>query len=94
MRVRASISKPRYDWGYVDHTSIGPVHSLEDPDEVIVDFPEQHGWRGLISELEVVVDDSEGEACTVEKPLKQISLTIFRKNNNDHPQPRRWVSFR
>ena len=53
---------------YVDHASIGQVDSLEDSDEVIVDFPEQEGWRALTSELEVVVDDSEGE--TVFKHIK------------------------
>ena len=85
VRVRSSISKPRYDWGYVDHTSIGPVHSLEDPDEVIVDFPEQHGWRGLIAELEVVVDDSEGEACTVEKTSQTTISDNFQKQQQRPP---------
>ena len=73
VRVRASVSRPIYGWGDVDHSSIGPVVSLEpnpkvNPSpKVIVDFPEQHGWRGRVSELEVVVDYSEGEDCTVEK---------------------------
>ena len=68
VRVRASVSKPEYGWGDVDHISIGQVDSLEDSDEVIVDFPEQGGWRALTSELEVVVDNIEGE--TVFKHIK------------------------
>ena len=68
VRVRASVSKPEYGWGDVDHMSIGQVDSLEDSDEVIVDFPEQH-WRALTSELEVVLDNSEG--WTVFEPLKK-----------------------
>ena len=66
LRVRASISRPTYGWGDVDHTSIGSVQELvhavnpDHPDEVIIDFPEQDGWRGLTSEMEVVIDNSEG----------------------------------
>ena len=69
VRVRGSVSKPEYGWGDVDHTSIGQVDSLEGSDEVLVDFPEQDGWRALTSELEVVLDNSEG--LTVFKPLKK-----------------------
>ena len=70
VRVRASVSKPEYGWGDVDHTSIGQVDSLvESLDEVLVDFPEQDDWRALTSELEVVLDNSEG--LTVFEPLKK-----------------------
>ena len=65
VRVRASVSRPEYGWGDVDHASIGQVRRLG---PVIVDFPEQEGWKALASELEVVVDDSEGN--TVFKHLK------------------------
>ena len=70
VRVRASVSKPEYGWGDVDHTSIGQVDSLiKSLDEVLVDFPEQDGWRALTSELEVVLDNSEG--LTVFETLKK-----------------------
>ena len=65
VRVRASVSRPEYGWGDVDHASIGQVRRLG---PVIVDFPEQEGWQAVASELEVVVDDSEGN--TVFKHLK------------------------
>merc|ERR1712192_56138 len=70
VRVRASVSSTIYGWGDVDHSSIGPVVSLEpnpkvNPSpKVIVDFPEQHGWRGRVSELEVVVEISEETTTT------------------------------
>lgn len=70
VRVRASVSKPEYGWGDVDHTSIGQVDSLiKSLDEVLVDFPEQDGWRALTSELEVVLDNDEG--WTVFEPFKK-----------------------
>ena len=59
VRVRASVSRPTFGWGDVDHTSIGRIQSFND-EQVIVDFPEQGSWRGLNSELEVVVGDSKG----------------------------------
>ena len=70
VRVRASVTRPEYGWGYVDHTSIGPVHSLE-KDEVVVDFPEQPFWIGLTSELEVV-DHSGGETLFLKKNSQKV----------------------
>ena len=89
LRVRASISRPTYGWGDVDHTSIGSVQELvhavnpDHPDEVIIDFPEQDGWRGLTSEMEVVVDESEGE--TLKKNLK-LYLANFQKQQQRPPR--------
>ena len=69
VRVRDSVSRPVFGWGDVDHTSIGPLHSFDEdfPDQVLVDFPELGGWRGLTSELEVVVDDSKGVSNSFEE---------------------------
>ena len=69
VRVRGSVSRPVFGWGDVDHTSIGPLHSFDEdfPDQVLVDFPEQAGWRGLTSELEVVVNDKKGVLKTFKK---------------------------
>ena len=69
VRVKGSVSRPVFGWGDVNHTSIGPLHSFDEdrPDQVLVDFPEQAGWRGLTSELEVVVDDSKGLLKAFEK---------------------------
>ena len=92
VRVRASVTRPEYGWGYVNHTSIGPVHSLT-KDEVTVDFPEQAFWIGLTSELEVV-DHSGGETLFLKKKLSKSFWTTFRNNYNDHPEARRWVKCR
>ena len=75
VRVRASVLRPEYGWGYVDHTSIGPVHSLAGT-QVIVAFPEHAFWIGLTSELEVV-DHSEGETLfkKLSKFFGQVSET-------------------
>ena len=55
MRVRASVSKPKYGWGEVNHTSIGTVRIVRvEPPELKVDFPKQKGWSGMIKEMEVV----------------------------------------
>jgi E3 ubiquitin-protein ligase HERC2 len=45
----------RYWWGNITHKSVGVVRSNDkNGNEVILDFPEQKGWRGLVSEMELV----------------------------------------
>ena len=48
-------SHHRYNWGSVSHRSIGVVKSIHSNGTcVVVDFPEQNKWTGLISEMEIV----------------------------------------
>ena len=70
VRVRASVTRPEHGWGDVDHTSIGPVHSLAGT-QVIVAFPEHAFWIGLTSELEVV-DHSGGETLFLKKNSQKV----------------------
>ena len=63
VKIRKTVVQPEYKWGAVTHSSVGVVKMLdgrstgsnfgcgEDDPDVIVDFPEQIGWRGKQSEL-------------------------------------------
>ena len=52
VRVKRSISTPRYGWGAIDHNSVGLISSYDGKD-VIIDFPDQKGWRCLEDEIEI-----------------------------------------
>ncbi len=76
MRVRATVSSPRYNWGSVTHTSVGIVVELSNGGrDLKVDFPQQRGWTGFVSEMEVVppvhpgVICASGVFCAKESPL-------------------------
>ena len=59
--MRASVDTPFYGWGDVDHDSVGVVSILptEGGQYLVVDFPEQKDWQGVMEEMEVVPDDEE-----------------------------------
>nr|CAB3252595.1 ZF(ZZ)-8 zinc finger protein [Phallusia mammillata] len=64
VRVKASVSVPRYKWGSVTHASTGNVtHFSANGKDVTVDFPEQPHWTGLVSELELVPLPHTGVIC-------------------------------
>lgn len=55
VRVKPSVTTPKYKWGSVNHSSVGTVVSISpNGKDVKVDFPQQTNWTGLISEMEVV----------------------------------------
>lgn len=55
VRVKPSVTTPKYKWGAVHHNSIGVVTSLvPNGRDVTVDFPQQSNWAGLIAEMELV----------------------------------------
>ncbi|XP_042876756.1 E3 ubiquitin-protein ligase HERC2-like isoform X6 [Penaeus japonicus] len=55
VRVKSSVNTPKYKWGSVNHRSIGVVTSVStNGQDLIVDFPQQPNWQGLVSEMEVV----------------------------------------
>merc|ERR1719391_435120 len=62
VRICDSVGTPRHGWGDVDHTSIGTVSVLPSEGEqtLLVDFPEQSAWSGLLSEVEVVHNEESG----------------------------------
>ena len=61
VRVKPSVTTPKYKWGSVNHSSIGTVVSLSsNGKDVKVDFPQQANWTGLISEMEVVPAKHQG----------------------------------
>ncbi|XP_043075914.1 tripartite motif-containing protein 6 isoform X2 [Puntigrus tetrazona] len=53
VRVKPSVETPKYLWGSVSHGSIGSVINVQG-EAVTVDFPEQQGWIGEVSEMELV----------------------------------------
>ncbi|XP_044262446.1 E3 ubiquitin-protein ligase HERC2 isoform X2 [Tribolium madens] len=64
VRVKSTVSTPRYKWGHVTHDSIGVVAGISpNGQNVQVDFPKQQNWLGLVSEIEVVPSCHEGVAC-------------------------------
>ncbi|KAL6486448.1 hypothetical protein MHYP_G00058400 [Metynnis hypsauchen] len=66
VRVKASVTTPKYKWGSASHSSV------EVGDEsMMVDFPEHKSWKAAISEMELAPSaDSalDGESLTIEFP--------------------------
>lgn len=55
VRVKASVTTPKYKWGTVNHASVGTVVSVSsNGKDVKVDFEQQANWTGLESEMELV----------------------------------------
>ncbi|XP_043075904.1 tripartite motif-containing protein 65 isoform X2 [Puntigrus tetrazona] len=55
VRVKSSIITPKHNWGgYVTHKSVGVVKDIKSED-VIVDFPYHKSWKGILSEMELVI---------------------------------------
>ncbi|XP_050995357.1 tripartite motif-containing protein 5 isoform X2 [Labeo rohita] len=54
VRVKSSVITPKHNWGgHVTHKSVGVVKDIKSED-VIVDFPSHKGWKGILSEMELV----------------------------------------
>lgn len=51
VRVRRSVTSPTHGFGSVTHDSVGEVATIHGAD-CTVNFPEQRGWSGVLSELE------------------------------------------
>ncbi len=64
VRVRASVSTPKYKWGSITHASVGVVNFIApNGRDVTVDFPQQSNWTGLLSEMEPVPAYHPGVSC-------------------------------
>ncbi|XP_067273527.1 uncharacterized protein [Pseudorasbora parva] len=60
VRVKPSITTPKHNWGeHVTHKSVGVVKDIKFED-VIVEFPNHKGWKGILSEMELI-NDSEAD---------------------------------
>ena len=55
VRVRQGIGNPKAGWGNISSSSVGTVIKVDyDGVPVVVRFPEQSEWKGLLSELEAI----------------------------------------
>ncbi|KAG3262427.1 HECT and RLD domain containing E3 ubiquitin protein ligase 2, transcript variant X1 [Ictidomys tridecemlineatus] len=64
VRVKASVTTPKYKWGSVTHQSVGIVKAFSaNGKDIIVDFPQQSHWTGLLSEMELVPSIHPGVTC-------------------------------
>ncbi|XP_042145750.1 E3 ubiquitin-protein ligase HERC2 isoform X2 [Ixodes scapularis] len=70
VRVRPTVSQPKYKWGSVSRSSVGTVTSecsalsiSRTGRDVTVDFPQQSNWMGLVSEMERVPTLHENVIC-------------------------------
>uniref|UniRef100_A0A3Q3AXX1 E3 ubiquitin-protein ligase HERC2 n=1 Tax=Kryptolebias marmoratus TaxID=37003 RepID=A0A3Q3AXX1_KRYMA len=64
VRVKLAVTTPKYKWGSVTHRSVGVVKAFSaNGKDVIVDFPQQSHWTGLLSEMELVPSVHPGVRC-------------------------------
>ncbi|XP_056115922.1 E3 ubiquitin/ISG15 ligase TRIM25 [Rhinichthys klamathensis goyatoka] len=54
--IRPSVKEPKHGWGSITHNSIGVIKKIQG-ESLIVDFPEQIEWTGVLSEMELVSSD-------------------------------------
>ena len=52
VRVKRSVSEPKYKWGAASHESSGTLQRIDDDGDVIIRFPGQSSWRGRLDEIE------------------------------------------
>ncbi|CAE7030113.1 shkD [Symbiodinium sp. CCMP2592] len=53
VQVRQQVLVPKFEWGGVNHSSVGVVESITHDGIVVVDFPSCCCWHGLLAELEI-----------------------------------------
>lgn len=61
VRVKPTVSRPRYEWGPVGRTSIGTLQSVLADGDVIIRFPEHPKWKGRQDEIEPAGDPGPEE---------------------------------
>ncbi|XP_066533400.1 uncharacterized protein [Hoplias malabaricus] len=59
VRVKTSVSSPKYEWGDASHKSVGEVTAV-DGEKIIVDFPEHKSWKAAASEMELAPSTDAG----------------------------------
>lgn len=64
VRVKASVTVPKYKWGSVNHQSIGIVTGIiNNGKDVAIDFPQQNNWTGCAIEMERVPSCHHSVSC-------------------------------
>jgi hypothetical protein len=55
VRVKASVSEPRYGWGGVTHQMIGKITNIDRDGDLAVDFSPHRSnyWTGQVLEMEL-----------------------------------------
>jgi hypothetical protein len=90
VRVKRSVSNPTFGWGSVTHDEVGIVKRIDPDGDLKVDFPDQSGWNGKSSEMEVVIA-SESEV----RAYLAIPASGFSFNSSGHlcfPNGPIWVA--
>lgn len=66
VRVKASVTMPKYKWGSVNHQSVGLVTEIHNGGkDVSIDFPQQSSWTGCVSEMERVPSCHHAVSCNL-----------------------------
>ena len=63
VRVKRSVSDPKYGWGSVSHESSGTLTKIDEDGDVQIDFAFRKGWNGRLVEVEA--DDRAPTALKV-----------------------------
>lgn len=64
VRVKPSVTEPKYMWGYIDHNCVGVVTGIHNGGkDVSIDFPQQNSWAGCAAEMERVPSCHHAVSC-------------------------------
>ena len=61
VRIKKSVSNPRYGWGAINHDMTGILKRISGK-KVYLDFPTHAGWEGLLCEIETSSTACEGSS--------------------------------
>ena len=94
MRVKPSVTTPKYKWGSVSHASVGVVTEISGGSnggragngDVRVDFPQQNKWVGLLAEMERVPACHAGVTCDGCQAGPPLMGPRFRDDGTQSPQ--------
>lgn len=77
VRVKKSVKSPAHGWGSVSHSSVGTLTSVSG-DSCEIDFPEQSGWDGKLSEMIRDGEDQSGGGSggAAGEPLKEQKVGV------------------
>ncbi|XP_066533890.1 uncharacterized protein [Hoplias malabaricus] len=74
VRVKASVSSPRYNWGRASNRSVGVVKAISG-ESMTVDFPEHMSWKADASEMELAPSEDPGNFRTGDLVRVKASVT-------------------
>lgn len=85
VRVKKSVTSPKYAFGSVTHASVGIVESIDSDGDCRIKFPEHSSWKGRVSEMEVV----EGGAPAAGSDMPNFLETIATIKDLQDPRTKR-----